>query len=88
MCEIIINMSFFIPPTIVYGPIPNQKTFSWDPVSAARKFGHDSTISVGIPGVVNITKQTSPNNPERDAYRNCSRCHKHWNYHKNGQCPK
>jgi len=60
--------------------------FSWDPMSAGRKFFHDSTITVGVPGV-SISKQTPPNDPQKDAYRNCKKCGKHYNYHKNGKCP-
>ena len=72
-------------------PIQQQQpnnNFSWDPISAGKKFLHDSTITVGIPGIVSISKKTPHNDPQKDAYRNCSKCHKHWNYHINGKCPK
>ena len=53
--------------------------FSWSPISALRKATSDVTINIG--GV--ITKTTESNNPEQDAYRNCSNCKTHYNYHKN-----
>lgn len=64
----------------------SSNNFSWDPSSAGRKLFHDSSITIGVPGVVSIEKQTPPNDPKKDAYRNCSKCGKHWNYHKNGKC--
>jgi predicted nucleic acid-binding Zn ribbon protein len=67
--------------------IPKQDEFSWDPISAGRKLFGDSHVTLGIPGVASIEKDIGPSNPEQDAYRNCSRCGKHWNYHVNGHCP-
>lgn len=69
-----------------------MSSFSWDPASAGRKFFGDNggaNITVGVPGVVTI-EQKSPGmgySPEKDSYRNCSRCGKHYNYHRNGKCP-
>jgi hypothetical protein len=40
------------------------------------------SLNVGV-GVASISKPlTGPNNPEKDAYRNCSNCNTHYNYHK------
>ncbi len=65
----------------------NNNNFTWDPASAGRKFWNDSTVTIGVPGVVSIEKNTPPHDPNKDAYRNCSKCGKHYNYHKNGKCP-
>ena len=70
----------------------NNNNFSWDPWSAGRKALGDNggaNVTVGIPGVVSI-EQKAPStiyDSKKDSYRNCSKCGKHWNYHKNGQCP-
>ena len=56
-------------------------TFLWSPISAASKFIHNSDITLSI-GVVSITKNTGEHDKEKDAYRNCSICGKHYNYHK------
>lgn len=56
--------------------------FNWDAASAARKATSDLTLSVGV-GVVSVSKPiTGPNNSSMDAYRNCSNCHTHFNFHK------
>lgn len=61
--------------------------FSWSAASAGRKLGSDLTLNVGIP-FVNVSKPiTGPHNPKTDAYRACSHCNKHINYHTNGKCP-
>jgi hypothetical protein len=55
--------------------------FNWDAKSALSKTVSDISVSINLPGV-SITKQVSgPYNPEKDAYRNCSNCHNHYNYH-------
>lgn len=64
----------------------NTNVFVWDPASAGRKLFHDSTITINA-GPVSVSKDTPPNDPNKDAYRNC-KCGKHYNYHKGGQCPK
>lgn len=64
-----------------------MSTFSWDPVSAGKKLVCDTTITGSI-GVISISKNTPANDPEKNAYRNCSKCGKHYNYHNGGQCPK
>lgn len=69
----------------------NENTFKWDPASAGRKLasGIEVNVSTSTP-VVSVGKSfelTKPNDDKKDAYRNCSRCGKHWNYHKNGKCP-
>lgn len=55
--------------------------FHWDPASAARKATSDVTLNVGI-GIISASKPISgPNDPNKDAYRNCT-CGHHYNYHK------
>ena len=61
--------------------------FKWSPASAMRKAVSDVTIGVNA-GIVSVSKQIGPNDDKRDAYRNCSKCNKHINYHRNGECPK
>ena len=57
------------------------ENFHWDPASAARKASSDISVSVNI-GPVGISKQISgPNDPTKDAYRNCE-CGHHYNHHK------
>ena len=59
--------------------------FKWDPISAGIKFVHntDITVSVGVGiGSISATKNTGEHNKEKDAYRNCAICGKHYNYHK------
>jgi hypothetical protein len=56
--------------------------FSWSASSAFRKATSDMSLNVGV-GVASVSKPlTGPNNPEKDAYRNCSNCNTHYNYHK------
>jgi phenylalanyl-tRNA synthetase beta subunit len=59
--------------------------FKWSLQSAIRKATSDITVSVTVPPVT-ISKTTTTHNPNTDAYRNCSRCGKHINYHVNGKC--
>ena len=55
--------------------------YEWDPSSAMNKLLSDLSVSVGI-GIVSVSKQiTGPNDPEKDAYRNCT-CGQHKNKHK------
>lgn len=68
-----------------------SKEYSWDVKSAIKKSvsGIQLTISTPTP-IVSASKSvylTNPHNPQKDAYRNCSNCGKHYNYHKNGKCP-
>lgn len=63
---------------------PNN--FKWDPASAARKAASDCYISVGT-SHLSVTKYTGETNRERDAYRNCQNCKRHFNYHRDGRCP-
>jgi len=65
----------------------SDKQYSWDPLSAGRKLVKDSTITLSA-GVISVSKDTPKNDPNKDAFRNCSRCGRHYNYHKNGNCPK
>lgn len=66
--------------------------FKWDPYSAGRKFLGDNggaKVNIGVPNVIGV-EQRAPStifDPKKDSYRNCSRCGKHMNYHKGGQCP-
>ena len=55
--------------------------FQWDPISAGRKFIHNTDVTVSV-GVISATKNTGEHNKDKDAYRNCSICGKHFNYHK------
>lgn len=69
----------------------SKQDFKWDAGSAFRKAtsGIDLTISTPTP-VVSIGKTipiTKPHDPSKDAFRNCSLCGKHYNYHKGGKCP-
>ena len=66
--------------TIKLGSISDHQ-FQWDPLSAGKKFFCDSAITLSI-GVVSVTKITPENDKEKNAYRNCSICGKHYNYHK------
>lgn len=62
-------------------------SFTWDHNSAMRKATSNISVSVGVP-FVSVSKQvTGSHNPKTDAYRSCSNCGKHINYHKNGKCP-
>lgn len=68
-----------------------KDTFHWDPISAGRKLVSDSTVNVNVSGgpvSAGISKNIPKHDPKQDAYRNCSICGRHYNYHKNGQCPK
>lgn len=67
--------------------IDSKKEFKHDIKSAVRKLASDTSISVSH-GPITVTKQLKgPNDPEKDAYRNCSNCKRHINYHKDGKCP-
>lgn len=63
-------------------------SFKWDANSAYRKATSNVTVTLGG-GIapVSISKTTAPHNPKTDAYRSCSNCGKHVNYHNNGKCP-
>jgi len=51
--------------------------YRWDAGSAGRKAASDISINAGP-----VSKKiTGPNNPSKDAYRNCQNCNKHFNYH-------
>lgn len=69
----------------------NRNQYQWDASSAFRKLtsGADITVSTPTPFVsIGKTFQiTQPNDPKKDAYRNCSMCGKHYNYHVSGKCP-
>lgn len=68
-----------------------MSNFRWDMGSAVRKATSGVTVNVCTPTpVVSVCKSgqlTQDHNPNKDAYRNCSACGKHWNYHSNGKCP-
>lgn len=68
-----------------------MSSFKWSPASAFRKATSDITVNVCSPTpVVSVCKtvtSTPPHDPSKDAYRNCSNCGKHLNYHKGGKCP-
>jgi hypothetical protein len=54
--------------------------FSLDISSAARKATSNITVSANA-GFINISKSTGDYNPKTDAFRSCSNCNKHYNYH-------
>ncbi len=57
--------------------------FKWSGDAAWRKLVSGISVSVGP-----FSKQVvGDHNPNRDAYRNCANCGKHYNYHKNNKCP-
>ena len=59
----------------------NCNNFSWNPFSAIKKLASDLTLNVG--SGISISKPiTGPNDPLKDAFRNCSNCGKHYNFHK------
>lgn len=61
--------------------------FKWDAKSAANKFFSGATVSVGIPAVVTVSKELPKmHDPVNDAYRKCSNCGRHYNFHKDGKC--
>jgi len=70
----------------------NTNQFKWDAGSAFRKLtsGIDMNVCTPTPviSVCKTTQITPPNDPKKDAYRNCARCGKHYNYHAGGKCPK
>jgi hypothetical protein len=67
-----------------------MSSFKWSPSSAFNKLTSGITVTVSTPTpVISIGKEfpiTQPHDPKTDAYRNCSRCGKHLNYHVNGNC--
>ena len=71
-----------------------MESFSWSASSAFKKATSGISVTVSTPTpVVSIGKSfdvTEPNDPKRDAYRNCSNCKKHYNYHSGSghACPK
>lgn len=51
--------------------------YRWSFPSAFKKLTSNGSVNVGP-----FSKQiTGPNNPEKNAYRNCLNCDKHFNYH-------
>ncbi len=68
-----------------------ETNYQWDPASAGRKLKSGITLNISTPTpIVSVSKSfdiTQPNNPAKDAYRNCQHCGKHYNYHKDGKCP-
>ena len=65
---------------LTYQSITDHK-FVWSPISALNKFVHNTDITVSV-GVISATKNTGEHDKEKHAYRNCSICGKHINYHK------
>lgn len=64
----------------------NPSTFSWSAKSAIRKGLGGSTLTVGIP-YVSISIPIPEANRDKDAFRNCSNCGRHFNYHRGRFCP-
>jgi len=60
--------------------------YSWDQKSAFRKATSNVTVTVTA-GPISVGKETTSHNPKTDAYRSCSNCKKHVNYHKDSKCP-
>ena len=69
----------------------HHNNFQWDPASAGRKIISDIQVNISTPTpIVSVSKSipiTKPHDPKTDAYRACSNCGKHWNFHVNGKCP-
>ena len=65
-----------------------SNTFKWDAGSAIRKGLSNTTVHFAPGGVGVDVKLPETIAKKDDAYRRCSRCHRHWNYHKGGECPK
>ncbi len=67
--------------------MPNYK---WDANSALRKATSDISVNICLPAhIVAVCKAiqiTGPNDPNKDAFRNCAACGKHVNFHVNGKC--
>ena len=63
-------------------------SYKWSSESALRKLKSDLTLSVTIPSVTITKKITESHNPKKDAYRACSNCGQHINFHKDGKCSK
>lgn len=82
--ELVVRHSFDY---ILISYIVKRMSFNWSSQSAMRKLTSDLSFSVGIPTVASVTKSTTTHNPKTDAYRSCSNCGKHWNYHREGKCP-
>lgn len=62
--------------------------YEWSASSAFRKLGSGLWLTVDGPGGLSLSKQiTDDCNREKDAYRNCKNCGRHYNYHRNGRCP-
>jgi hypothetical protein len=70
----------------------SDSEFTWDKQSAFNKLTSGMKFKVETPTpIVKVKKTfelTKPNDPEKDAYRKCSKCGKHYNFHKNGKCSK
>jgi hypothetical protein len=69
-----------------------ENKFKLDKKSCLNKLKSNVSINVGLSllPIVSISKEiqiTGPHDPEKDAYRKCERCGKHYNLHKNGYCP-
>jgi len=62
--------------------------YKWDRESAMRKIKNTSTVTVNAGPLAVSVPSPAPHNPNRDALRNCARCGRHYNYHKDGKCPK
>ncbi|AEQ32779.1 hypothetical protein CE11_00120 [Megavirus courdo11] len=61
--------------------------YEWSSESAFNKLKSDLSVSINMP-FISISKQITPScDRERDAYRNCAKCGRHFNYHSNGSCP-
>lgn len=68
-----------------------MSTFKWDHRSAVRKGFSGVQVQISTPTpVFSVSKtiaSTPPHDPEKDAYRNCASCGRHWNYHSGSKCP-
>nr|WBF71139.1 hypothetical protein [Megavirus caiporensis] len=61
--------------------------YEWSTESAFNKLKSDLSVSINMP-FISISKQITPScDRERDAYRNCAKCGRHFNYHRSGFCP-
>ena len=65
-------------------------SYEWSAKSALNKAFSGITINACTPTpIISVCKTeelTQPNDPNKDAYRDCKNCGKHKNYHTNGKC--
>ncbi len=61
--------------------------YDWDSSSALIKAMSNTSMTVKV-GPVSIRKDIfGPNDSNKNSFRNCSKCGKHINYHRDSWCP-